>query len=116
MTSRIESTEAIILEQNQRLSESLLYHQEKEYFEKKGIQAWLEDVPFYITNNPYMATTYAKLIIHFVRDWIAKHPNAKHHPFYVMELGTGPGCLGFYIVKTLQTLKKVLKLDDVNII
>jgi hypothetical protein len=84
-------TKTNLIEQNKRLSQSHLWRMEREYFEKKGIEAWLHEVPFYITSNPFIARAYASIVINFMRDWITKHPEAIKHPFYIMELGTGPG-------------------------
>ena len=105
-----------VLEQGKRLSESLVWGLQRAYFEGQGIEAWLHDVPFYITSNPFIANSYARLVIHFIRDWIAKHPEAKNNPFYVMELGTGPGRFSYYTVKALDELRRDFGMDDVRII
>lgn len=110
-----QQSRSIILEQNKKLSECLLWRMEREYFEKKGIEAWLHEVPFYITSNPYIAKCYSRIVMSYIRDWIAKHPDAKNHPFYVMELGTGPGRFSFYMLKAFEELRKDYNLEDVTI-
>src|SRR5580692_7941888 len=76
----------IVIEQHKRFSESALWRMQREYFDKEGINAWVNQVPFYITSNPFIAASYAKLVVAFIRDTIAQHPDAKNHPFYIMEL------------------------------
>lgn len=106
----------VTIEQNKKLSDSVLWRVEREYFERKGIEAWLHEVPFYITSNTFIGKSYARIVIHFIRDWIAKHPEAKKHPFYVMETGTGPGQFSFYAAKALDQLRRDFGMDDVKIV
>src|SRR5438552_1768823 len=106
------SVRKVVIEQHKRFSQSALWRMQREYFDKEGINAWANQVPFYITSNPFIATCYAKLVLAFIRDWTKKHPDAKNHPFYLMELGTGSGRFSYYVVKTLQALLQDLKMDD----
>ncbi len=94
----------VVIEQNKRFSQSALWRMQREYFDKEGINAWVNQVPFYITSNPFIANCYARLVLAFIRDWTLKNPDARNHPFYIMELGTGSGRFSFYFVKTLQEL------------
>jgi tetratricopeptide (TPR) repeat protein len=105
----------VVIEQNKRFSQSALWRMQREYFDKEGINAWVNQVPFYITSNPFIANSYAQLVLAFIRDWIAKNPDAKNHPFYIMELGTGSGRFSYYFVKTLQELLQGLHMFDVKI-
>lgn len=111
-----KNNQLVLLQENMKLSECLLWGMERDYFEKKGIEAWLHDVPFYITSNPFIAKSYAKMVIYFIRDWVVKHPEARKHPFYVMELGTGPGQFSYYAVKALDELRQELGMHDIKII
>ncbi len=106
----------IHLEQHQRFSKSVLWQVQRDYFDQEGINAWVNQVPFYVTSNPYMAKVYATLVISFVRDWIKLHPESKKHPFYIMELGTGSGQFSFYVLKKLHELRKQFDMDDVSIV
>ncbi len=98
------SDRKLIVEQNKRFSQSALWRLQRDYFDKEGINAWINQVPFYITSNPFIANCYARIVLAFMRDWIAKHADAVHHPFYIMELGTGSGRFSYYFVKTLCEL------------
>lgn len=105
----------VVLEQHKRFSESALWRLQREYFEKEGINAWVNQVPFYITSNPFIANCYAELVVAFIRDWVKLHPESKQHTFYMMELGTGSGRFSYYVIKTLEELMQGLDLKDISI-
>ncbi|MEO8402652.1 MAG: hypothetical protein ABI597_12845 [Gammaproteobacteria bacterium] len=109
------SARKVVIEQNKRFSQSALWRMQREYFDKEGINAWVNQVPFYITSNPFIANSYAQLVLSFIRDWIKKKPDAKNHPFYIMELGTGSGRFSYYFVKTLQGLLQNMGMHDIKI-
>jgi tetratricopeptide (TPR) repeat protein len=104
----------VIIEQHKRFSKSMLWRLQREYFDKEGANAWVNQVPFYITSNPYIAASYAKIVLAFMRDWIKTHPEAKNQPFYIMELGTGSGRFSYYFIKTLLELLEGLQLQDIK--
>lgn len=105
----------IVIEQHKRFSQSALWRMQREYFDQEGINAWVNQVPFYITSNPFIAKCYSKLVLSFIRDWTKKHPDAKNHPFYIMELGTGSGRFSYYVLKTLDEMMKELGMEDISI-
>lgn len=105
---------SVLLEENKRLSESCLWRIQREYFDQQGIHAWVNQVPFYITTNPFIAHSYAQVIFNFIRDWLVQHPEAKAHPFYILELGTGSGRFSFYFLKTLISLLDTYQLTDIR--
>lgn len=104
----------VTIEQHKRFSQSALWRMQREYFDKEGINAWVNQVPFYITSNPYIADCYARLTLQFMRDWCAKHPESKNHPFYIMELGTGSGRFSYYFVKTMCQLMEDHRITDIK--
>jgi len=106
---------SITIEENKRFSDSSLWAAQKEYYDKEGIEAWAEDVPFYVTSNPFIANSYANVIIRFIQDWIVQNPDAISHPFYILELGTGPGQFSYYLLKTLLQIQKKLGLESLKI-
>ncbi len=109
------SERKIVIEQNKRFSQSCLWRMQREYFDKEGINAWVNQVPFYITSNPYIAKCYAEIVMSFIRDTIKTNPEAKKNPFYILELGTGSGRFSYYVLKTIAELQKSLGLEDVSI-
>jgi SAM-dependent MidA family methyltransferase len=109
------SDRKIVVEQRKRFSESCLWRMQRDYFDQEGINAWVNQVPFYITSNPYIATCYAQLVMRFIRDTIKNNPDARNHPFYILELGTGSGRFSYYVLKTLLELRKTLNMEDVSL-
>ncbi len=105
----------VTLEEKQRLSESLLWKQQRDFFDREGIDAWVKQVPFYVTGNPYIANCYANIILGFIQDLLNKDPSSINEPFYCLELGTGPGIFSFYVMKILTELLDNLHLGDVKI-
>lgn len=104
----------ISIEKNQPFSRSILWQLQAEYFEKAGINAWAGQVPFFITSNPYIANCYAHVIIRFIQDCVQQgYETAK--PFYIIELGTGPGQFSYYCLKSLQRLRDQLQLTQIDI-
>lgn len=91
------------LETPRRLSESMLWQIQKEYFERKGSSAWVEgQVPHYITSNPFFANTYAQVIFGFLKD--LHHQNKLDKPLQIIELGAGIGRFSFHFLKRLDEL------------
>ncbi len=108
------SERKVVIEQNKRFSQSALWRMQREYFDKEGINAWVNQVPFYITSNPFIANCYAHIVLAFMRDWTKKYPDSKNHPFYIMELGTGSGRFSYYFVKTLKKLLENVDMADLK--
>ena len=87
------------LEQNQRLSKSLLWRFQRNFFDRQGVEAWNQGiVPHYITSNPFIANAYAKVIFGFLRDCHSHGLNADQ-PVYIMELGAGSGRFAYHFLK-----------------
>jgi tetratricopeptide (TPR) repeat protein len=105
----------ITLENNIRFSQSMMWSAQKKYYGEKGIHAWDEDVPFYITSNPFIARDYAQTAIRFMQDWVQKNPSTIDHPFYVLELGCGTGQFSFYFLKYFTEMQKQLQLDKIKL-
>lgn len=105
----------VTINRDKKFSESILWDFQRAYFEKKGIDAWIKEVPNYVTTNPFIANCYAQMTIRLIQAWSKQHPDAQNHPFYVMELGTGCGRLSFYILQKIKQLKQQLQLEHLNI-
>lgn len=99
----------ITIEKNQRFSRSKIWQAQRSFYDKKGVDAWAKEVPFYITSNPFIANAYAKIIISFIKDCRSK---GICDTFYLIELGAGPGLFSFYLLKQLTMMAKELNWHD----
>jgi len=104
----------VVIEKDKKFSESCLWALQREYFHTEGIDAWVNQVPFYVTSNPFLANCYAHIIIRLAQDWVKKNPGAEQSPFYILELGTGSGRLSYYILKKILKLQQQLKLEHIK--
>jgi tetratricopeptide (TPR) repeat protein len=94
---------AHILEQGRRLSESLLWRLQKNFYDAQGARAWSAGlVPHYITSNPWIADAYAKVVFGWLRDCAATFDLG--HPVTILELGCGSGRFGFQFLQRLLDL------------
>lgn len=105
----------LVLEKSRRFSESLLWTMQKEYFDSQGINAWVGQVPFYITTNPVMANTYAQVTLRYIQDHIHQNNYDPSEPFYIVELATGSGKFSFLMLKRVFELQKLLGLTFIKI-
>src|SRR5579864_6849199 len=96
----------VIFEKQIRFSKSVLWKIQREYYDQLGINAWVNLIPYYITSNPYIAKSYAKIALNFIRNWKDLHPQTEQQPFYIIEFGAGPGHFGFYVIKAITELKE----------
>ncbi|MCH9770183.1 MAG: tetratricopeptide repeat protein [Gammaproteobacteria bacterium] len=108
------SEQTVIIEKNQPYSKCALWTMQREYFDDKGIDAWVGQVPFYVTSNPFIAASYAEMTFAMMRAWVKKHPEALQHTFYILELGTGSGRFSYYVIKRLCELAEVYQADDIK--
>ena len=84
---------------------------QQNYFATKGIEAWKDEVPFYISSNAFIGQRYALLVTNFIRDYQRLHPQNRH-PFYIIEIGSGTGMFSFHFLRALEELLKTYKLED----
>ncbi len=85
------------LEAKRRLSQSLLWRLQRNYFEQHGINAWSSGtVPHHITSSPFIADAYARVVIGFLRDWTTLDLS---QPVYIVELGSGSGRFAYLFLK-----------------
>ncbi|HZS40023.1 MAG TPA: SAM-dependent methyltransferase [Polyangia bacterium] len=84
----------VVLEAQQPLSRSLLWSVQREFYRRNGPRAFGDGlVPYYITNNPFIAAAYADVIGAWQRELGA--------PVNVVELGAGSGRFAFSLAKAL---------------
>lgn len=113
-TTADSSHDKVIIEKGKRFSECCLWEMQREYFDQQGIDAWVNQVPYFVTCNTYIANCYAHMVIRFIGDWIKKHPEAKQHPFYILELGTGSGKFSFHFLTKFDELRRDLGMEDIR--
>jgi len=99
-----------VLEDYCRCSQSIMWRMMTQFYEKQGISAWSKGiVPSFITCNSAIGRSYARVIAGFISDLsrntsgvMRLDPNEK---MYLVELGSGTGKLGFYILKALEQIR-----------
>ena len=92
------------LEKNMRFSKSVLWNYQMQYFANQGINAWTGQVPFFVTSNPNIGITYAKVMFAYIKDMVQQNQYDQSQPFYILELGTGAGKFSFYCLQKLSEL------------
>lgn len=100
-----------ILEREQKLSESILWRLQRDFYDQSGVNAWNSGVvPHYVTNNPSIARAYLRVFLGFLRDLCREHDRRPEgapalldpeQPVYVMELGAGAGRFAYQFLKAL---------------
>jgi len=108
---RVEQ-KSLPLEANQRLSTSLLWQLQRNYFERYGIEAWRSGaVPHHITSSPFIADAYARVVMGFLRDWsVLKSSDERsldrRQAVHIVELGSGSGRFAYSFLKKFLSLQR----------
>lgn len=93
-----------IIDADQRLSRSLLWDIQRRYFRRRGAAAWQADeVPHYISSNPFMARAYSRVAFAYLQDCLAAAQTSDFslnaaQPIYIIELGAGSGRLAHHFL------------------
>ena len=93
-----------ILAGDQRLSDSIIWQIQRNYFLRDGIRAWQDDiVPSDISSNPFMARAYAQVVLGYLQDCVmgteaGALPFNRNEPIYIVELGAGSGRLAHHFL------------------
>jgi tetratricopeptide (TPR) repeat protein len=81
-----------------RLSESIVWRWQREFFEREGPAAWSRGiVPHYVTSNPFIADAYARVTLAYFEDVLDRGSQA---PAYILELGAGSGRFSFAFLQS----------------
>ncbi len=88
-----------VLESDVRLSQSLLWRLQEDYFATHGIEAW-NAVPFHATSSAFVCETYADMVVAFLLDYAPQLDPAA--PLWLIELGAGTGCFGWRVLRALR--------------
>jgi putative S-adenosyl-L-methionine-dependent methyltransferase len=109
----IAEAKILPLEEKQRLSRSLLWRLQRNYFEQQGIDAWRSGaVPHHITSSPFIADAYARVVMGFLRDWSMLDCS---QPIHIVELGSGSGRFAYSFLKKFLTLQRNSVLNAIPI-
>ncbi len=112
------------LETNCRLSQSVLWQLQRNYFERQGIEAWNSGaVPHHITSSPFITDAYARIVFGFLRDCaaVSRQDNssvakpADSRPLYIVELGSGSGRFAYLFLRKLLDLYRSSVLKNFQI-
>lgn len=96
--------EPIVLETAVPLSQSVIWQLQREFYVQRGLKVWAEDrVPNFITNNPFIAETYARVVLAFLEDCVLMGL-APGMPLRVLELGAGTGKFAYLFLRHLSAL------------
>src|SRR5947209_15608038 len=94
-----------VLGEKQRLSESLLWQVQRNFYTQHGADAWRSgSLPFEITSNPYIARAYARAVYGFWRD-TGRQPGLS---LRIVELGAGHGRFAFLFLTEFTKLHREL--------
>ena len=92
------------LETDVPLSQSVIWRMQREFYVERGTKAWTEDlVPQFITNNPFIAEIYARIVFNFLcdcREFVPSPPM----PLRIFELGAGVGKFSCLFLRKLTDL------------
>jgi hypothetical protein len=110
------------LESKQRLSRSVVWKLQREYFAREGIEAWRSGtVPHHITTSPFIADAYARVVAGFLRDCLAVRNSSTFPaldpgaPLYFVELGSGSGRFAYVFLKKFLQLREDSVLKDIPV-
>jgi SAM-dependent MidA family methyltransferase len=114
--------ESVVLEKEVSISQSLIWRWQQQSYAQRGLKSWTDDmVPHFITNNPFIAEIFAKIIFGFICDCIDlrnenSRPVSAENPLRILELGAGPGRFSFLFLRQLEVLlqSKDISLDMVR--
>lgn len=113
----------LALEGHGRLSRSIIWKLQRDYFEQQGIAAWSSGkVPHHFTSSPFICDSYARIVFGFLLDCglVGRQPDNSYlpgldrsQPVYLVELGSGPGRFGFLFLKKFLSLLRESLLQDI---
>jgi len=102
--------EPVVLESDVPLSSSVIWRLQRDFYVQRGLKAWTEDqVPSYITNNPFIAEIYAHIVFGFLSDCMRQtragaQPLSNENPLRILELGAGSGKFSYLFLRKLADL------------
>jgi tetratricopeptide (TPR) repeat protein len=112
------------LETKRRLSQSVLWELQRNYFDRQGIAAWSTgEVPHHITSSPFIADAYARVVFGFLRDCRSAEGGVGpasvaldlSQPVHIVELGSGPGRFAYLFLKKFLGLLRGSALGEIRV-
>ncbi len=96
-------TPEFVVEGRRRLSESIVWKLQREFYSRAGPEAWKpKGVPSFVTNNAFIARAYARLTTALLRDLLRTGALEASQPVYVLELCGGAGRFAYLFLRALQ--------------
>src|SRR5215471_18021477 len=96
---------SVLLESDVPLSRSVIWRLQRDFYVQRGLKAWTEDrVPEFITNNPFIAEIYARIVFSFLRD-------CGERPLRILELGAATGKFCYLFLRHLTELLRAEGVD-----
>ena len=92
------------LQTSTRFGESILWDLNRDFYTDVGERAWIDGiVPHFVSNNAFIAKSYAGTILEFLNDWFRDGNEEADfsEPVYIVEFGAGIGKLGYLVIKEL---------------
>ena len=100
----------IVLEKDVPLSQSVIWKMQRDFYVQRGLKAWTEDgVPEFITNNPFIAEIYARIVFSYLRDCLTLQRESgelisARNPLRIVEIGAGSGKFCYLFLRNLSDL------------
>jgi hypothetical protein len=94
----------ITLDQQIPFSQASIWQWQRDFYAKKGLDAWDSCVPFLITNNVVIAEQYATAIYLLVKGLCEQKQFDLTQPLPIIELGAGHGRFAFLVLKSLMPM------------
>jgi len=123
-SSAEQQNQGYLIEEKQRLSQSLLWGLQRQFYDQRGLSAWESGtVPSYVTSNPYIANSYARVVLAFLRDALSAGATGSakgvkidpEKPIYIVELAAGHGRFSFLFLKKLLSLLQASSLRHLQV-
>jgi len=112
----------LVLEKDVPLSQSVIWKMQRDFYVQRGLKAWSEDrVPEFITNNPFIAEIYARIVCSYLRDCLRLQGASGEvisagNPLRIVEIGAGSGKFCYLFLRNLSALfeERALSLEMVR--
>lgn len=118
-----QAPQGFLIEEKKRLSESMLWKLQRQYYDQRGLSAWESGaVPSYVTSNAYIAASYANVVLAFLRDALAATARGDaaarlnpDKPIYIVELAAGHGRFSYLFLRKFLALLEQSSLHGLQI-